>query len=77
MICWLIVLIRLVVAGMKSRRNLLLETLALRNQLLVLRRSSNRPRLTPIDRALWAWLSQVWDGWKTRLCLVQPSTVIR
>ena len=62
MICWLILLIRLVVAGLKSRRNLLLENLALRHQLLVLRRSSNRPQLTPIDRTLWAWLSLVWDS---------------
>jgi len=65
MICWLILLIRLVVAGLKSCRNLLLENLALRQQLLVLRRSSNRPWLTPIDRALWARLSQTWDGWKS------------
>jgi hypothetical protein len=77
MICWLAFLLCLVVAGLKTRRNLLLENLALRHQLLVLRRSSNRPRLTPIDRALWAWLSQAWDGWKTCLCLVQPSTIIR
>lgn len=77
MICWLILLLPLVLTGLKSRRNLLLENLALRHQLLVLRRSSNRPRLTPIDRALWAWLSQVWDGWKICLSLVQPSTVIR
>jgi putative transposase len=77
MIRWLIVLLRLALAGLKSRRNLLLENVALRHQLLVLRRSSNRPRLTPIDRALWAWLSLVWDGWKIRLLLVQPSTVIR
>jgi hypothetical protein len=77
MTCWLIVLIRLVVAGVGSRRNLLLKNLALRHQLLVLRRSSSQPRLTPIDRAPWAWLSQVWDGSKRRLCLVQPSTVIR
>jgi putative transposase len=77
MIRWLIVLIHLVVAGLKSRRNLLLENLALRHQLLVLRRNSNRVRLTPIDRALGAWLSQVWDGWKIQISLVQPSTVIR
>jgi hypothetical protein len=77
MIHWLIVLIRLVLTGLKSRRNLLLENLALRHQLLVLRRSSNRPRLTPIDRVLWAWLTQVWDGWKICLSLAQPSTVIR
>ncbi len=74
MICWLAFLLRLVVAGLKTRRNLLLENLALRHQLLVLRRSSNRPRLIPIDRALRAWLSQVWDGWKTRLCLAACRT---
>ena len=74
MIRWLIVLIHLVEAGLKSRRNLLLENLALRHQLLVLRRSSNRLRLTLIDRVLSAWLSVVWDSWRIRLCLVQPST---
>jgi len=77
MIRWLIVLIRLVVAELKSRRNLLLENLALRHQLLVLSRKSRRPRLTPLDRALWASLSQTWQAWKSRLCLFQPSTVIR
>ena len=44
------------VAGLKSRRNLLLEILALRQQLLVLSRRSKRPRLTPLDqvhRANW------------------------
>jgi hypothetical protein len=64
-------------AGLRSRQNLLLENLALRHQLLVLSRRPNRPRLTPLDRALWAWLSQAWRGWKSRLCLVQPSTVIQ
>jgi hypothetical protein len=56
---------------------LLLEILALRHQLLVLSRSSKRPRLTPLDRVVWGWLSQAWSGWKTRLRLVQPSTVIQ
>ena len=52
---WLTVVLRLVVAGLKSRRNLLFENLALRHQVLVLCRRSKRPRLTPLDRALWAW----------------------
>jgi hypothetical protein len=77
MIGWLTIVLRLAVVGLKSRRNVLLENLALRHQLLVLSRGSNRPRLTPLDRALCAWLSQTWRGWKTRLCLVQPSTVIQ
>jgi len=77
MIRWLTLVLRLAVAGLKSRRNLVLENLALRHQLLVLSRGSKRPRLTPLDRALWAWLAHAWDGWKTWLCLVQPGPVIQ
>jgi hypothetical protein len=77
MIRWLTLALHLAVAGLKSRRSLLLEMLALQHQLLVLSRSSKRPRLTPLDRVLWAWLSQAWGGWKSRLCLVQPSTVLQ
>jgi hypothetical protein len=69
MIGWMILALRLVLDGLKFRRKLLLENLALRHQLLVLSRRSGRIRLTPLDRALWAWLSQTWPGWKTRLCL--------
>ena|ERR1035437_4586873 len=77
MIRWLTLALHLAVAGLKSLRSLLLEILALQHQLLVLSRSSKRPRLTPLDRVLWAWLSQVWGGWQSRLCLVQPSTVLQ
>ena len=77
MIRWLKLVLQVVFAGLKSRRNLVLENLALRHQLLVLNRRTNRPRLTPADRALWAWLSQSWADWKRGLCLVQPSTVIQ
>src|ERR1035441_2335486 len=77
MIRWLNLALHLAVAGLKSRRSLLLELLALQHQLLVLSRSSKRPGLTPLDRVLWAWLSQAWGGWKSRLCLVQPSTVLQ
>jgi hypothetical protein len=40
MIRWLTLALLLAVAGLKSRRNLLLEILALRHQLLVLSRCS-------------------------------------
>jgi hypothetical protein len=46
MIRWLTLALHLAVAGLKSRRSLLLEMLALQDQLLVLSRSSKRPRLT-------------------------------
>jgi hypothetical protein len=57
MVRWLILILRLAAASLKSRRNLLLENLALRPQLFVLSRGSKRPLLMPPDRALWVWLS--------------------
>jgi hypothetical protein len=77
MLCWLTLLLRLAAAVLKSRRNLLLENLALRHQLLVLTRNPSRPRLNSLDRAFLAWLSRSWSGWRIRLRLVQPDTVIR
>ena len=74
---WLILVLPFVVTSLKSRRNLLFENLALRHQLLVLNRSHKRPRLMPLDRALWEWLSQNWHAWKTHVLIVQPDTVIR
>jgi putative transposase len=61
----------------RSRAALHLEILALRHQLAVLTRS--RPshlRLTAADRVLWAWLSQLWSGWRPAFVLVKPDTVL-
>jgi hypothetical protein len=62
---------------MKSRRNLLLENLDLRHQLLVLTQNASRPRLNPLDRALWGCLSRVCRNRSRilhRLQLFQVST---
>jgi hypothetical protein len=77
MFCWLTLLLRLPATILQSRRDLLLENLALRHQLLVLTRSAKRPRLNPLDRAFWAWLSHIWDGWRIPLRFAQPDSVIR
>jgi hypothetical protein len=63
-------------AGFKSRVALQVENLALRHQLGVLQRSVKRPRLTPPDRLLWAWLCGAWGNWRSALIIVQPETVI-
>lgn len=61
----------------RSRAALHLEILALRHQVAVLNRSRpSRLRLTAADRALWAWLSQAWSGWRPALVLVKPDTVL-
>src|ERR1700730_14990329 len=60
----------------KSGAALQLENLALRQQLGVLHRSVKRPKLTPFDRLLWAWLCGVWADWRSALIVVKPETVI-
>jgi putative transposase len=56
---------------------LVTENLALRQQLLVLHRSSNRPRLRHRDRLFWVALSQLWRDWRSILVIVKPETVIK
>ena len=63
-------------AAMKPRAGLVAENLALRQQLAVLHRATPRPRLRPIDRAFWAFLSQTWSRWADVLAIVKPATVI-
>src|SRR5882724_10199992 len=43
-------------AGLGARTDLVLENLALRQQLALLRRRSKRPRFGPLDRLFWIWL---------------------
>ena len=60
-----------------SRASLLLENLALRHQIGVLKRSARkRPKLTSGDRLLWICLSRLWGGWHSALAIVKPETVV-
>jgi len=64
------VLRSLVLAGLafvRTRRQLAIETLALRHQLCVLKRSVKRPWLTDADRGLWVLLSRRWAGCAERV----------
>ena len=61
----------------RSRRDLLLENLALRQQLAVLTRRHPKPSLAAPDRLFWIALSRFWPGWKQSLLIVQPETVVR
>ncbi len=64
-------------AALGARRDLVLENLALRQQLALLRRRSKRPRFGLFDRLFWIWLSQRWARWRETLNVVRPETVIR
>ena len=63
--------------ALRIRRELVLENLALRHQLLVLARSSRRPRIQPADRLFWSWLARHWTSWRSAVVIVQPDTVVR
>src|SRR6266404_2776828 len=60
----------------RSRLELMVENLALRQQLAVFKRKRSRPALRPADRAFWVVLRQIWPGWVNALILVQPDTVV-
>jgi putative transposase len=63
-------------ALVRSRYNLGLEILALRQQLGILKRKVPRPRLQPRDRAFWILLRRLWPAWREALVIVKPETVV-
>jgi putative transposase len=77
MLCLLNILTILVMRIFSSRRDLLLENLALRQQLGVLKQRNPQPRFAASDRVFWVILQRFWSGWKQALILVQPETVVR
>ena len=61
----------------KDRKNLFLEKLALRQQLVVQQRSITRIKLRNQDRFFWSLLSQLWTDWKFNLFIIKPETVLK
>ena len=60
----------------RSRVDIALEVLALRQQVAILKRQRPRPPLTCFDRFLWSTLRQVWPRWSDVLVIVKPETVV-
>jgi putative transposase len=69
-------LLRTILSSFKVRRNLVLENLALRHRLMVIRRQVERPRLTNADRSVWILLRRLWSDWDKAFVLVKPAIVI-
>ena len=72
----LISLFSALLASFRSRRALQTEIIALRHQIIVLKRSVNRLKLQTWDRFLWIWLLHFWPEWRSALLIVKPETVI-
>ena len=77
MLKWLRMLFGVMRSSIRPRQELVLENLALRQQLVVLKQRYPRPSLKNSDRLFWVFLSRVWSNWRNSLHLVQPATVVR
>src|SRR5437879_4842538 len=76
MVRWLGILLRTFRSAVRTRRELALENLALRQQLAVWKARQPRPRLTAMDRIFWVILSRLWNNWRSSVHLVRPQTVV-
>jgi transposase InsO family protein len=70
-------LFRLVWLFGKNHRAVVLENLALRQQLSIYKRKQKRPRLAKSDRWFWVALAVIWKDWRRALVVVHPDTVVR
>jgi putative transposase len=77
MIKALFYMVALLSVGLKQRRELALENLALRQQLALFNRNQKRLQLRRTDRLFWAWISRFWERWRESLIVVKPNTVVR
>jgi transposase InsO family protein len=64
-------------ALLRDRHRLVLENVALRQQLTVLRRGVTRPKLQDQDRLFWISLLRLLGTWRETLHIVKPDTVVR
>ena len=61
----------------RGHQEVVLENIALRQQLRAVKRTTKRSTLRPRDRLFWILLARLWRNWRTALVLVQPDTVVR
>ena len=61
----------------RSQRQLVLENLALRQQVVMLRQSVKKPRPSVVDKLFWIIFSRYVDGWRNILYSLHPDTVVR
>jgi hypothetical protein len=63
-------------AFFRSRYDVGLELVALRQQVGVLKRKNPRPQLRLGDRPFWLALRRWWSEWASALVIVKPETVV-
>ncbi len=72
----LLMLLRTLRSACRCRADLVLENVALRQQLAAFARSGRRPRIRATDRLFWIALRRLWSRWVDVPVFVKPETVI-
>ena len=74
-------LITLLVRGLRvalrARSEVVLENVALKQQVEALKQKRPRPQPDDADRAFWVAMRRTWSGWAERLVIVRPETVVK
>jgi putative transposase len=70
------VVVQAVRALARTRADLVLENLALRQQVAALARERPRPNLDDCGRGFWVALRSRWSAWASPLVIVKPATVV-
>ena len=68
-------IIAALLSGFRSRRDLVFENLALRQQLATVLQK-RRPLISSPDRVFWVVLRRLWSRWSEVIVIVKPETVI-
>ncbi len=69
--------VRAIRAMCRSRDNLVIENLALRQQVAALKKDRPQPPRDDADRAFWVALRTAWPRWASHLVMVQADTVAK
>lgn len=76
MIDWMETFSKWLVGILQQRNSLMMENLALRHQLMVLKRNRRKPRFTESDKIFWVAYSKLVKGWQGFLKIASPRTVV-
>ncbi len=68
---------RAIRARCRRGADLVIENLALKQQVTALKKERPRPLLDDVDRAFWVALRTSWPSWASRLVIVNTDTVAR
>ena len=60
-------------SSFRSKNDLAIENVALRQQLANFKDKRPRPALTNTDRAFWVLLRMIWSKWSDALIVVSPK----